>query len=97
MRNVNRPAWRHEFRAIAALSGPIALTNLAPTPVFAAQASAAVVGTSLDHAAITAAAGAAGALMAPAADGRGTVQFRASVGGIMLGRALQRAFQRASA
>ena len=75
----------------------IALTNLAPTPVFAAQASAAVVGTSLDHAAITAAAGAAGALMAPAADGRGTVQFRASVGGIMLGRALQRAFQRASA
>ena len=75
----------------------IALTNLAPTPVYAAQASADVVGTSLDHAAITAAAGAAGALMAPSADGRGTVQFRTSVGGVMLGRALQRAFQRAGA
>ena len=73
----------------------IALTNLAPTPVYAAKASAAVVGTSLDHAAIVAAAGAAGGLMAPASDTRGTVQFRTSVGGVMLGRALQRAFQRA--
>ena len=75
----------------------IALTNLAPTPVYAAKASAVVVGSGLDNAAVTAAAGAAGALMAPSADTRGTVQFRASVGGVMLGRALQRAFQRASA
>ena len=74
----------------------IGLTNLAPTPVFAAKAGAAIIGTSLDQAAITAAAGAAGALMAPAQDARGTVQFRASVGGVMLGRALKRAFDRAS-
>ena len=74
----------------------IGLTNLAPTPVFAAKAGAAIIGTSLDQAAITAAAGAAGALMAPAQDARGTVQFRASVGGVMLGRALKRASDRAS-
>ena len=75
----------------------IALTNLAPTPVFAAKAAAAIVGSSLEQAAVTAAAGAAGALMAPAKDARGTVQFRASVGGVMLGRALKRAFDRAIA
>ena len=75
----------------------IALTNLAPTPVFAAQAAAAVIGGNLDQAAVTAAAAAAGALMAPAKDARGTVQFRASVGGVLLGRALKRAFERASA
>ena len=75
----------------------IALTNLGPTPIYCAKAAAAIVGSSLDHAAITAAAGAAGALMAPSPDGRGTVQFRTSVGGVMLGRALQRAYQRAIA
>jgi len=74
----------------------IALTNLAPMPIYAAQASAMVVGTNLDHATITKAAGAAGSLMAPAADARGTIQFRASVGGVMLGRALKRAFDRAT-
>ena len=75
----------------------IALTNLGPTPIYCAQASAAIVGFGLDTAAITAAAGAAGALMAPSPDGRGTVQFRTSVGGVMIGRALQRAYQRATA
>lgn len=75
----------------------IALTNLAPTPMFAGKAAAAIVGSGLDQAAVTAAAGAAGALMAPATDARGTVLFRASVGGVLLGRALKRAFDRASA
>lgn len=75
----------------------IALTNLAPTPVFVAGAAAAIVGSSLEQSTLTAAAGAAGALMAPAEDTRGTVQFRASVGGVMLVRALNRAFDRANA
>jgi len=75
----------------------IALTNLAPTPIYAEKAAAAVIGTNLDQAATVAAATAAGGLMAPAADSRGTVQFRASVGGVILGRALRRAFERASA
>lgn len=74
----------------------IALTNLADTPLFAKDASAAVIGTSLDAKAIVAAAAAAGKIMSPAADARGPVEYRSSVGGVMIARALQRAFARAS-
>jgi aerobic carbon-monoxide dehydrogenase medium subunit len=75
----------------------IALTNLAPTPLYAEQAAKAVIGTSLDGAALVAAAGAAGNLMSPSPDGRGTALFRSAAGGMMLVRALNVAFQRASA
>lgn len=74
----------------------IALTNLADRPVLASAAAQAVVGTSLDTAAVVRAAGAAGSVMAPAADARGSVQYRTSVGGIMVARALANALARAS-
>jgi len=69
----------------------IGLTNLSETPLLAEAAAKAVIGTSLDVAALKAAAAGAQAIMAPAADARGPVEYRKHVGGIMVMRALQRA------
>jgi carbon-monoxide dehydrogenase medium subunit len=74
----------------------IGLTNLAETPLLAADAAKAVIGTSLDPATLKKAAAAAEAIMSPAADARGPVEYRKHVGGIMVMRALQRAAGRAS-
>jgi carbon-monoxide dehydrogenase medium subunit len=74
----------------------IGLTNLAETPLLAADAAKAVIGTSLDPATLKKAAAAAEANMSPAADARGSVEYRKHVGGIMVMRALQRAAGRAS-
>jgi carbon-monoxide dehydrogenase medium subunit len=73
----------------------IGLTNLAETPLLADAAAQAVIGTSLDQAALKNAAAAAEAIMSPAADARGPVEYRKHVGGIMVMRALQRAAGRA--
>jgi carbon-monoxide dehydrogenase medium subunit len=73
----------------------IGLTNLSETPLLAEEAAAAVIGTSLDPAALQKAAVAAQAIMAPAGDGRGTPEYRKYVGGIMVKRALARAAARA--
>jgi len=73
----------------------IGLTNLHETPLLATEAARAVIGTSLDQAALNAAATAARAIMSPAADARGPVEYRKHVGGIMVTRALQRAASRA--
>ena len=73
----------------------IGLTNLHETPLVAADAAKAVIGTSLDAASLKKAASAAEAIMAPAADARGPVEYRKHVGGIMVTRALQRAAERA--
>jgi carbon-monoxide dehydrogenase medium subunit len=73
----------------------IGLTNLHETPLLAADAAKAVIGTSLDAASLKKAAAAAEAIMAPAADARGPVEYRKAVGGIMVTRALQRAASRA--
>ena len=73
----------------------IGLTNLHETPLLATDAAKAVIGTALDPAALKAASAAAQAIMAPAADARGPVEYRKSVGGIMVTRALQRAAARA--
>jgi len=73
----------------------IALTNLHETPLLATDAAKAVIGTTLDAAALKAASSAAQAIMAPAADARGPVEYRKHVGGIMVARALQRAAARA--
>jgi len=73
----------------------IGLTNLHETPLLAADAAKAVIGTSLDAATLKTAAAAASAIMAPAADARGPVEYRKHVGGIMVTRALQRAAERA--
>ena len=74
----------------------IGLTNLSETPLLAEGAAKAVIGTSLDDAALKKAAAAASAIMSPAADARGPVEYRKHVGGIMVMRALQRAFATAA-
>jgi carbon-monoxide dehydrogenase medium subunit len=74
----------------------IGLTNLHETPLLATDAAKAVIGTSLDAATLQKAAAAAEAIMSPAADARGPVEYRKHVGGIMVTRALTRAASRAS-
>ena len=74
----------------------IGLTNLHETPLLAVDAAKAVIGTSLDAATLKKAAAAAEAIMSPASDARGSVEYRKHVGGIMVTRALQRAASRAS-
>jgi carbon-monoxide dehydrogenase medium subunit len=69
----------------------IGLTNLSETPLLADDAAKAVIGTSLDPATLKKAAAAAEAIMSPAADARGPVEYRKHVGGIMVMRALSRA------
>jgi aerobic carbon-monoxide dehydrogenase medium subunit len=73
----------------------IGLTNLHETPLLATDAAKAVIGTSLDAATLKKAAAAAEAIMSPAADARGPVEYRKHVGGIMVTRALTRAAARA--
>jgi carbon-monoxide dehydrogenase medium subunit len=74
----------------------IGLTNVHETPLLATHAAMAVIGTSLDAATLKKAAAAAEAIMSPAADARGPVEYRKHVGGIMVTRALTRAASRAS-
>jgi aerobic carbon-monoxide dehydrogenase medium subunit len=69
----------------------IGLTNLHETPLLATDAANAVIGSNLDAATLKQAAAAAEAIMSPAADARGPVEYRKHVGGIMVMRALQRA------
>ena len=73
----------------------IALTNVAQTPLLAADAAKALVGSSLDKAAIDAAAKAAMAISDPVADTRGPKEYRRSVLGVMVRRAIERAKSRA--
>jgi carbon-monoxide dehydrogenase medium subunit len=73
----------------------IGLTNLHETPLLAAEAARCVIGTGLDDATLKKAAAAAEAIMAPAADARGPIEYRKHVGGIMVMRALTRAAGRA--
>jgi carbon-monoxide dehydrogenase medium subunit len=73
----------------------IGLTNVHETPLLATDAANAVIGSSLDPATLKKAAAAASAIMSPAADARGPVEYRKHVGGIMVTRALQRAAAKA--
>jgi len=73
----------------------IGLTNLHETPLLAVDAAKAVIGTSLDASTLKKAAAAAEAIMSPAADARGPIEYRKHVGGIMVTRALTRAAGRA--
>ena len=73
----------------------IGLTNVAGTALFAADAAASVVGTALDKPTLARAAAAATAIAEPAADGRGSAEYRAKMAGVMTARALTRAFARA--
>ena len=76
-------------------SAAIALTNVADTPLFANDASDAVVGTAVDEAAISEAAQRAQRIASPSADGHGPADFRTHLAGIMVRRALARAKERA--
>ncbi len=73
----------------------IGLTNLHETPLLALDAANAVIGTALDAVALKNAAAAAEAIMSPAADARGPIEYRKHVGGIMVTRALRLAASRA--
>jgi carbon-monoxide dehydrogenase medium subunit len=73
----------------------IGLTNLSEKPLLAHDAAQAVIGSSLDETTLQRAAEAARAIMSPAADARGPVEYRKYVGGVMVMRALQRAASRA--
>jgi carbon-monoxide dehydrogenase medium subunit len=73
----------------------IGLTNVAGTALFARDAAASVIGTALDKPTLARAAEAATAIAQPAADGRGSAEYRAKMAGVMTARALTRAFARA--
>ena len=79
----------------AVSSCSIGLTNVADTPLWAEDASAALVGSSLDGAAVDRAVAAAEAITAPASDTRGPAAYRAKMAGVMLRRAVARAKSRA--
>src|SRR6201987_6130541 len=68
----------------------IGLTNLHETPLLATDAANAVTGTGLDAASLKKAAAAAEAIMSPAADARGPVEYRKNVGGNLGARGRQR-------
>ncbi|MBD8874741.1 FAD binding domain-containing protein [Roseibium polysiphoniae] len=73
----------------------VALTNVADTPLYAAQASEILNGSTLDADTVTRAVAAAEAITMPAADGRGPAEYRTKMAGVMLERALARAAERA--
>ncbi|WP_238366474.1 FAD binding domain-containing protein [Mesobacterium pallidum] len=73
----------------------IAMTNLSDTPVFCEEAGAALVGTSVDTAALDAAVAAMQAAIDPSEDNRGPVEFKRHVAGVILRRAIERAWSRA--
>jgi len=80
----------------ACTSAAIALTNVADTPLLAQRAGEALVGTNVDEPAIAEAARRAQQIANPSADGRGPVDFRIHVAGVMVRRAIAQAKQRAS-
>ena len=73
----------------------VALTNIADVPLLADAAGQALIGTSIDGAAIEKAAEAAVAITDPASDLRGPAEFRKHVAGVMVRRAIGRARERA--
>ncbi len=74
----------------------IALTNLADTPLLAEAAGQALIGQALSDASIKAAVNAAKAITDPAEDGRGPVEFRTHIAGVMVERAIKIAAERTS-
>jgi len=74
----------------------IGLTNVSDRPLLAKDAAAALIGGALDKASVAKAVAAAEAIVSPAEDGRGSVEYRTKMAGVMTARALARAFARAS-
>jgi carbon-monoxide dehydrogenase medium subunit len=75
----------------------IGLTNVADTPLWAEEAARVVIGSTLDAPTVRRAVMAAEAITSPASDRRGTAHYRTKMAGVMLGRALAQAKQRARA
>ncbi|WP_223421594.1 FAD binding domain-containing protein [Tateyamaria pelophila] len=76
-------------------SASISMTNLSDVPVFSEAANAALVGTTCDAAAVKAAVAAALEDIDPTEDNRGPVEFKMHVAGIIIARAIERAWSRA--
>jgi carbon-monoxide dehydrogenase medium subunit len=76
-------------------SASIAMTNLSDTPVFSADAAAALVGPECDAAAMGDAVTAMLGDIDPTEDNRGPVEFKKHVAGVILRRAIERAWSRA--
>lgn len=73
----------------------IAMTNLSDTPVYSSAAGDALVGTSVDGDAIKSAVSAMLNDIDPVEDNRGPVAFKRHVAGVILARAIERAWARA--
>ena len=86
-----------EMSAGTCSSASLALTNVGDTPLYAAAASQALVGTAIDETAIGNAVAAAKDITDPAADSRGPKDFRTYVAGVMVKRAIETARSRATA
>lgn len=76
-------------------SASIAMTNLSDTPIFSEAAGGALVGTPVDAAAMDAAVAEMLGDIDPTEDNRGPVAFKNHVAGVMLRRAIARAWSRA--
>jgi CO/xanthine dehydrogenase FAD-binding subunit len=75
----------------------VALGAVAPTALLVAEAGAALVGTTLDRAALDALDAAARAAAKPISDKRGTVEYRIRIAGVLARRAARIAYERAEA
>lgn len=73
----------------------IAMTNLSDVPVFSESANAALMGTECGAVAVKAAVAAALEDIDPTEDNRGPVEFKKHVAGIIISRAIMRAWSRA--
>ncbi|CUH83845.1 FAD binding domain-containing protein [Thalassovita mediterranea] len=73
----------------------IAMTNLSDTPIYSEAAGAALIGTMVDAAALTAAVNAMLGDIDPTEDNRGPIAFKKHVAGVILRRAIERAWSRA--
>lgn len=77
------------------VSASVAMTNLSDTPVYSGAAGAALVGTAVDDAAVSAAMAAMLGDIDPTEDNRGPVAFKKHLAGVILRRAIERAWSRA--
>jgi carbon-monoxide dehydrogenase medium subunit len=73
----------------------IAMTNLSDTPIYSEAAGAALLGTSLDDVALKTAVAAMLNDIDPTEDNRGPIAFKKHVAGVILRRAVERAWSRA--
>lgn len=79
----------------ACMKASIAMTNLSDTPVWSNNAAVKLVGTSVDERAVKNAVAAMLEDIDPTEDNRGPVAFKKHVAGVILSRAIERAWSRA--